>query len=30
MKVFPFAQMGEAHLLVETGRVRGKVVVVTE
>ena len=30
MKVYPLAQMGEAHLQVETGRVRGKVVVVTE
>jgi NADPH:quinone reductase-like Zn-dependent oxidoreductase len=29
MKVFPFAQMGEAHVQVETGRTRGKVVVVT-
>lgn len=30
MKVFPFTQMGDAHLQVETGRTRGKVVVVTE
>jgi NADPH:quinone reductase-like Zn-dependent oxidoreductase len=29
-KVFRFAQMGDAHLQVETGRTRGKVVVVTE
>jgi NADPH:quinone reductase-like Zn-dependent oxidoreductase len=29
-KVFPLAQMGDAHLQVETGRTRGKVVVVTE
>jgi hypothetical protein len=28
-KVFPFGQMGEAHLAVETGKTRGKVVVVT-
>jgi NADPH:quinone reductase-like Zn-dependent oxidoreductase len=27
-KVFPFGQMGEAHLAVETGKTRGKVVVV--
>jgi len=30
MKVFPFAQMADAHLQIETGRTRGKVVVVTE
>jgi len=29
-KVFPFAQMADAHLQLETGRTRGKVVVVTE
>jgi NADPH:quinone reductase-like Zn-dependent oxidoreductase len=29
MKVFPMAQMADAHLQVETGRTRGKVVVVT-
>jgi NADPH:quinone reductase-like Zn-dependent oxidoreductase len=29
-KVFPLPQMGDAHLQVETGRTRGKVVVVTE
>jgi NADPH:quinone reductase-like Zn-dependent oxidoreductase len=29
-KVFPLAQIGDAHLQVETGRTRGKVVVVTE
>jgi NADPH:quinone reductase-like Zn-dependent oxidoreductase len=30
MKVFPLAQMADAHLQVETGKTRGKVVVVTE
>ncbi|HET6252814.1 MAG TPA: NADP-dependent oxidoreductase [Puia sp.] len=30
MKVFPLGQMAEAHLQIETGRTRGKVVVVTE
>jgi NADPH:quinone reductase-like Zn-dependent oxidoreductase len=30
MKVFPFAQMADAHLQIETGRTRGKIVVVTE
>lgn len=29
-KVFPFAQMADAHLQLETGRTRGKVVVVTK
>jgi NADPH:quinone reductase-like Zn-dependent oxidoreductase len=29
-KVFPLAQMGDAHLQIETGRTRGKIVVVTE
>jgi NADPH:quinone reductase-like Zn-dependent oxidoreductase len=29
MKVFPLAQMADAHLQVETGKTRGKVVVVT-
>jgi len=29
MKVFPLAQMADAHLQVATGRTRGKVVVVT-
>ncbi len=29
MKVFPLAQMADAHRLVATGRARGKVVVVT-
>ncbi|HEV3411516.1 MAG TPA: NADP-dependent oxidoreductase [Puia sp.] len=29
-KVFPFAQMADAHLQLETGRTKGKVVVVTE
>jgi NADPH:quinone reductase-like Zn-dependent oxidoreductase len=30
MKVFPLTQMADAHLQVETGKTRGKVVVVTE
>lgn len=29
-KVYPFAKMGDAHLQLETGKTRGKVVVVTE